>query len=184
MRHESSGERDLSINLWHRATFGDDAKALDVDLIGMCGRCDQPLYAYEATRSQGYKATKWLRQICLQQNVPGYLVVYSTTEPERCPHCGRPQVSTKYDPDRITRSHVSLEVPFQSRRHIGDLGDLEEHLIDLRSSHQRIWHAEHRQSLPTYTVEDQNALLDEMRATDEYEAYIDNGAYGHSEAPF
>jgi hypothetical protein len=179
MRHERSGERDLTINLWHRATFGDEAKALDLDLVGMCHRCDQPLYAWEATRSTLYKPTKWLRRITSQQNVPGYLVTYAITETEKCPHCGRPAAATRYDPTRLVSSSVFLEIPFQSRRLIGDLGDFERHLWDLRRSHDRLWHfVEH------HSVEEENALFDEMRATDQLVAYRENGDYGQSEAPF
>ena len=76
MRWEQSGERDLGFSQWHRERFDDDCKAFDLDMVGMCHRCDQPLYAIESTRSTGFKPTKWTRRVAVILNVPAYLIRY------------------------------------------------------------------------------------------------------------
>jgi hypothetical protein len=184
VRHESSGERDLTINLWHRASFGDHAKAFDIDLVGMCGRCDQTLYAYEATRSTTFKATNYLRNACMHLNVPGYLVRYGVAESSPCECCRRPPVVTVFEPARLLWSEVSLVVPFQSPRKIGTLDDFKLHLEDLRASHERVWHAaspliEARRGRNLAEPEEHD-LLNEMMSDDRdqalYEAWLQDHA--------
>lgn len=139
-RHEQSGERDLTINLWHRAVFDDHAKGLDIDFQGRCYGCDQPLYVFEATRSANYKATKWLVDTAVKLNVPAYLIWYAPRQIEYCETCGRPKVALSFDKRNIVDSEVFRIVPYVGRQFIGDLDYLEAHLKELRVLHQKVWH--------------------------------------------
>lgn len=144
MRHEQSGERDITLNLWHRAVFNDDAKALDIDLQGRCGGCDQPLYVWEGTRSTAPKATRWLLDNSKKLNVPGYLIYYQTKEADSCGSCGRPPVQVTFDKSSIIVARVWQIIPRMNDREIGTLKDLQIHLEDLRASHRRLWHPHNR----------------------------------------
>ena len=123
MRHEQSGVRDLSMNIWHRVTFDDDAKAFDVDLVDICHICAAPLYCWEATRSQQYKATSWTENVANKLNIPAYLIVYALD-----------------DPELSQDANVYLLVPCQNRCLLGKLSDLERHIKAIRLSHARLWH--------------------------------------------
>lgn len=140
MRHEQSGERDITMNLWHRAVFGDHAKALDIDLQGRCSGCDQPLYVWEATRSNNYKATAWLQDTAVKLNVPGYLIWYEKADCPPCEKCGRPPAITYFDESQITAAEVWRVVPYVSRQYLGGLRQFQVHLEELRSAHQQLWH--------------------------------------------
>jgi hypothetical protein len=122
-RWEISGERDLGMSQWHREQFDHDAAAFDVDLIGMCHLCSHPLYAWECTRTSGYKQTRWLQQVCQFLNIPGYLIHYQNDTD------GRVQTLT-----------ASILIPYTTQRIIGQAPDFAVHIKDLRASHCRLWH--------------------------------------------
>jgi hypothetical protein len=122
-RYERSGIRDLGFSQWHRERFDDDAKAYDVDLVGLCHRCDQPQYVIETTRSAGFKPTKWTARVALMLNVPGYLVHYVND-----------------DDGRLAALTAHLLAPFCSRRLIGGSDAFELHLKALRATHAELWH--------------------------------------------
>lgn len=121
-RWERSGERDLGMSQWHREQFGTDCHAFDIDLIGMCLYCAQPLYAWECTRAD-QKSTRWLEKVCAFMNIPGYLVRYSNGEDGRV--------------ESIT---ARLVFPVVGQRVIGQAEHLALHIKDLRGSHHRLWH--------------------------------------------
>lgn len=65
-------ESSRFLQRWHRETFGPDADAIDIDLIGRCHHCLIPLYGMEATSSSD-KATTLLRQVCDSLEIPAIL---------------------------------------------------------------------------------------------------------------
>lgn len=80
-RYEISGERDLAFSQWHRRVFDDDAAALDIDLVGMCKRCNQPIYMIETTRADK-KSTTWTEVIARKCQVPAFVVFYREADDE------------------------------------------------------------------------------------------------------
>lgn len=74
---------DSWVNHWHRDTFGEKAFAYDVDLMGVCARCLEPLYLIEATRSSE-KSTTFLKKLARRANVPAILVQHSNYAITRC----------------------------------------------------------------------------------------------------
>jgi hypothetical protein len=66
---------------WHRDVFGDECKAFDLDLVGVCGACQNPLYVWETTRA-AVKATTWTGRTAFRFNVPGFLIHYVSTDGE------------------------------------------------------------------------------------------------------
>jgi hypothetical protein len=75
MREEQTGVRDLAFSRWHRRTFGDDATAIDVDLVGYCDDCGAALYAIEATRRED-KSTRVLTGLADRLGCDAFLVRY------------------------------------------------------------------------------------------------------------
>jgi hypothetical protein len=79
-RWEQTGERDLAVNDWHRLVLGDDADAMDVDLVGMCRICPKPLYMIEGSRA-ARKPCPWLKAICNELDIPAFRILYTETAP-------------------------------------------------------------------------------------------------------
>ena len=82
---ERTGVRDLAFSTWHRENFPDDNAAIDVDLMGSCGRCCAPLYLIESVRGDGPKPIGYLLGLrhALKVPVPTFLVRYWTDESGR-----------------------------------------------------------------------------------------------------
>jgi hypothetical protein len=118
MRHELTGRRDLTFSAWHRRRFGDDASAIDVDLVGYCTRCARPLYAIEATRRED-KSTRILVELARRLDCPALLVRYD-----------------ELDGDLVgLRAHYAR--PIDGRRtFVGHEAELVELLLHLRLSHR------------------------------------------------
>lgn len=120
--YERSGERDLTVSAWHRAAFGDDYSAFDLDLVGMCGErgCQSQLYVLEVTRA-AIKPTTWTATTAHRLNCPGYLVQYRETTDHR---------------------HVQMTVTqvAPQRRLIGDRDAFEAVLALIRRAHLLIAH--------------------------------------------
>lgn len=78
---ERTGLRELTMSQWHRESFPDDAKAIDIDLDGACARCGRPLYLWEVVRGGGAKSTFYivaLARLLTPPIVPVLLVRYWT----------------------------------------------------------------------------------------------------------
>lgn len=67
---------DRTVQLWHRTAMARDADAIDLDLVGFCRRCRQPLYMIEATTNPE-KGTYYLRKLAAAASVPALLVLHS-----------------------------------------------------------------------------------------------------------
>jgi hypothetical protein len=112
-RHVMNGVlyHDRTVQDWHRATFGVDAWAIDLDLVGACRRCREPLYLIEATTNPD-KPTTILKRLSSLAGVPGILV--------------------RHRDGQIVRA-TWLDVP---PRPIGGEEDLKDALLRLRESHE------------------------------------------------
>lgn len=75
MRQEQTGKRDLTFSNWHRERLGDEATAIDVDLVGYCNGCTVPLYVIESTRVE-HKSTVVLNEVSRRLGCDGFLVRY------------------------------------------------------------------------------------------------------------
>jgi hypothetical protein len=76
-RHERWGERDLAFSRWHRSLEG-DLDWIDLDYVGYCHTCREPLFVMELARyvGQTHKATTVTRKIADRLDVPALLVFY------------------------------------------------------------------------------------------------------------
>lgn len=99
---------------WHREQPEYNAKAIDVDLLGYCPSCKDPLYLIEATRSSGRKCADVLEHLGEIVNVPVW-VVYQQKDGSR--------PDEMYVHDRSTdthhgwlKGHVVWEMLLQIRR--------------------------------------------------------------------
>jgi hypothetical protein len=119
---ERTGVRSLAFSRWHRETFPDDNAAIDVDLMGCCGRCGAPLYLLETVRGSGEKSTWYLTRLraALRVPVPAFLVRYWTDDPA--------------DPDRVTRV-VALSRPRVEGESPLDADGFRDRLAWLRAGH-------------------------------------------------
>jgi hypothetical protein len=64
------------VNDWHRDAFPETAKAIDIDLMGSCPRCNAPLYLIEATENTEDKPTSYLRGLAERSHVEAFLVFH------------------------------------------------------------------------------------------------------------
>lgn len=118
MRHELTGRRDLTFSAWHRRRFGDDATALDVDLVGYCDACRAPLYAIESTTAEN-KSTRILVELASRLGCPALLVRYSA------------------DGDELVELRAHYARPIDGRRtFVGHEAELVELLLGLRATHR------------------------------------------------
>lgn len=112
---ERSGKRDLGFSQWHRASFGPEAAAFDIDLLAVCNVCKAPLVAYEATRDTGHKATTMLEAAARLMRCAAVLVVYEVAADGqllwlRASECGRGAIG---DSDAL----VAFELAVRDRHH-------------------------------------------------------------------
>jgi len=127
MRDEQSGVRDLTFSRWHRTRFGDDAKAIDIDLVGYCAGCRAPLYAIEATR-QELKSTEVLTGVADRLGCPAFLVRYVAEDVGKRE---RDEIPALLD----LRVHYARPVDGR-RRFVGHEREFVDLLLHLRTSHR------------------------------------------------
>ena len=67
--------QDRTVQDWHRDAFPSTYHAIDLDLMGCCHLCREPLYLIEATTNpeKGYSI---LRRLALRSNLPGFVVYH------------------------------------------------------------------------------------------------------------
>jgi hypothetical protein len=68
---------DRTVQDWHRETFSRDAWAIDLDLMGACHRCRDPLYLIEATTNPN-KPVTILRKLAERANVAALIIFHDT----------------------------------------------------------------------------------------------------------
>jgi hypothetical protein len=68
---------DRTVQNWHRTVFPPNHDAIDIDLMGSCHRCREPLYLIESTTNPN-KAYTILRKLAIRARIPA-LVIYHDT---------------------------------------------------------------------------------------------------------
>jgi hypothetical protein len=101
------------IQHWHRATFGADAWAIDLDLVGACHRCGAALYLIEATHNPD-KSTRIMRSISAMTGLPAILV--------------------RHNDDAVIRATWQHAAAYKVR--IGGEEELKDAIGDLRERHR------------------------------------------------
>ncbi len=66
---------DRTVQDWHRERFPNNNWAIDLDLLGACCRCRQPLYLIEASTNPN-KPTTILRCLARQADLPAFLIIH------------------------------------------------------------------------------------------------------------
>ena len=108
---------DRTVQDWHRDTFGRDAWAIDLDLMGACHKCREPLYLVESTTNP-HKATTILLALSRRSRIPALVILHDTVQ---------------------IRSGTVL-TPI--RRYLGDSDQVADYLQELRSIHMHDEHAD------------------------------------------
>lgn len=67
--------QDRTVQDWHFDTFSADCWAIDVDLMGCCKACGEPLYLIEATTNPE-KPTRLLMKLAVRAEVPALLILH------------------------------------------------------------------------------------------------------------
>lgn len=70
--------QDRTVQDWHRERFPRQAWAIDLDLMGACHICREPLYLIEATTNPN-KPTTILKKLAKRADVPGLVIFHDTT---------------------------------------------------------------------------------------------------------
>jgi hypothetical protein len=71
---------DRTVQDWHRRVFGEDCWAIDLDLLGACRRCREPLYLIEATTNPN-KPTSILFNLARRAHVPALIIWHDREDP-------------------------------------------------------------------------------------------------------
>lgn len=67
---------DRTVQEWHATTLGRDCSAIDIDLMGFCRKCSEPLYLIEAAETE-QKSTRVVERLGLLAGIPALLVVHA-----------------------------------------------------------------------------------------------------------
>jgi len=70
---------DRTVQDWHRTTFGPFDKAMDIDLLGFCNSCSDPLYLLEASENPSKPLTV-CRKVAKGLKIPLFLVLHANGE--------------------------------------------------------------------------------------------------------
>lgn len=68
---------DRTVQDWHRDTLPSSFMAIDLDLMGVCPRCKDPLYGIEATTNPN-KPVTILRQLARKADMAGIVAMHDT----------------------------------------------------------------------------------------------------------
>lgn len=67
---------DRTVQDWHREVFDRNAWAIDIDLMGACHSCREPLYLIESTTNRN-KPISILKRLALRSGLPLFIVWHS-----------------------------------------------------------------------------------------------------------
>jgi len=67
---------DRTVQDWHRESFPPDYWAIDLDLLGVCKFCKDPLYAIESTTNPN-KPLSILSALATKLGIPGLMILHS-----------------------------------------------------------------------------------------------------------
>lgn len=65
--------QDRTVQNWHRTVFPANAWAIDLDLMGACSRCREPLYLIESTTNPD-KPVTILRRLAVKADLPALVI--------------------------------------------------------------------------------------------------------------
>lgn len=68
---------DRTVQDWHRHSFPATAWAIDLDLLGACNRCREPLYLIESTTNPN-KPVTILRNLARRSELPAFIIWHDT----------------------------------------------------------------------------------------------------------
>lgn len=69
---------DRTVQDWHFRVFPKEHAAIDLDLMGACRLCGQPVYLIEATTNPN-KQIRYLRALAARAQVPAFIVWHDYT---------------------------------------------------------------------------------------------------------
>lgn len=69
--------QDRTVQDWHRESFPADHWAIDLDLMGACRRCRQPLYLIESTTNPN-KPSSILLRLAQRADIPAFVIYHDT----------------------------------------------------------------------------------------------------------
>lgn len=69
---------DRTVQDWHRRTFPTHHWAIDLDLMGACNMCREPLYLIESTTNPN-KPTSILRALARRSGLDAFVIQHDTT---------------------------------------------------------------------------------------------------------
>jgi hypothetical protein len=69
--------QDRTVQDWHRESFCSSDWAIDLDLLGACNSCREPLYLIEATTNPN-KPLSILRRLAERSNLPALVIMHDT----------------------------------------------------------------------------------------------------------
>ncbi len=121
---ERTGQRDLAVSGWHRRAFGDNATAIDLDLMGLCKKCGAHLYVLEDTRELGAKPTTITKASANRLNCVAFLIQYRRDE----------LLSEEFEVFRATRIWP------EPRTVVGGEDELARLIQTIRDQHDLTWH--------------------------------------------
>lgn len=68
---------DRTVQEWHRVSFPSTSWAIDLDLLGACNRCREPLYLIESTTNPN-KPVSILRNLARRSQLPAFIIWHDT----------------------------------------------------------------------------------------------------------
>ena len=69
--------QDRTVQDWHRESFSASDWAIDLDLLGACNSCQEPIYLIEATTNPR-KPVTILRRLAERANLPAIVILHDT----------------------------------------------------------------------------------------------------------
>ena len=64
---------DRTVQNWHRHSFPSTSHAIDLDLMGVCDRCREPLYLIESTTNP-QKPLTILKRLAIRSQLPALMI--------------------------------------------------------------------------------------------------------------
>lgn len=109
--------QDRTVQDWHRVRFPRQAWAIDLDLMGACHICREPLYLIEATTNPN-KPTTILRALAKRADIPG-LVIFHDTEQVRSARLVYPKTNVYGDEITVHGLLVAIRTYHFAQEHPG-----------------------------------------------------------------
>jgi len=93
---------DRTVQDWHRESFPPDYWAIDLDLLGVCKFCKDPLYAIESTTNPN-KPLSILSTLVRKLGIPGLMILHKEGSIVWARRVG-------YSDERLTREQLEAAI--------------------------------------------------------------------------